>query len=110
MQFIPMMEERTGNWSGSTPTDQVNECILAELKKGKLLLNMRNYNQIRFRQTSTSDDGGMNWKTLVQDTSLPEPVCQASLIRLWNDKKASACIFKSCFSKEKGEHDHQMVI
>lgn len=89
---------------GTTPTDQVNECTLAELNKGKLLLNMRNYNQIRFRQTSTSDDGGMNWKTLVQDTSLPEPVCQASLIRLWNYRKKPVLVFSNPASQKKREN------
>lgn len=76
------------NWAlgGTTPSDQVNECTVAELRQGKLLLNMRNYNQTRYRQTATSDDGGLSWSALRQDTSLPEPVCQASLIRLWNEK------------------------
>lgn len=67
---------------GSTPTDQVNESTIAEIAKGKLLLNMRNYNQQRVRQTATSSDGGETWSALQPDTSLIEPVCQASLIRL----------------------------
>jgi sialidase-1 len=67
---------------GSTPTDQVNECTVAELPKGRLMLNMRNYNKTRYRQTSVSKDGGMTWSDLRQDTTLPEPVCQASLIRI----------------------------
>jgi sialidase-1 len=46
------------------------------------MLNMRNYNNIRSRQTSVSRDGGMTWSALKQDTSLPEPVCQASLVRI----------------------------
>jgi sialidase-1 len=72
----------TWTLGGSTPVDQVNECTVAELPKGKLLLNMRNYTKIRYRQTSVSDDGGASWSALRQDTSLPEPVCQASLIRI----------------------------
>lgn len=67
---------------GSTPTDQVNECTVAELPKGHLMLNMRNYNNIRSRQTSVSRDGGMTWSALKQDAGLPEPVCQASLVRI----------------------------
>ncbi len=70
---------------GTTPTDQVNECTIAELPGGKLLLNMRNYNSLRIRQTSTSVDGGASWSALVGDTTLTEPVCQASL--LWYDHK-----------------------
>ncbi|MFN6374608.1 MAG: exo-alpha-sialidase [Chitinophagia bacterium] len=94
------------NWKlgGTTPTDQVNECTIAELKNGVLLLNMRNYNQVRFRQTSTSSDGGMSWKKLIQDTSLPEPVCQASMIRLWNDRKKPVLVFSNPASHKKREN------
>ncbi len=70
-----------GYWGGSTPGDQVNECTVAELPEGKLLLNMRNYTSVRIRQTSTSNDGGETWSELKGDTTLVEPVCQASLIR-----------------------------
>jgi sialidase-1 len=70
------------NWKlgGTTPTDQVNECTVAELPGGKLLLNMRNYNGIRIRQTATSIDGGNTWSALQGDSMLIEPVCQASMI------------------------------
>jgi hypothetical protein len=70
------------NWKlgGTTPTDQVNECTVAELPGGKLLLNMRNYNGIRIRQTATSMDGGNTWSALKGDSMLIEPVCQASMI------------------------------
>lgn len=70
---------------GTTPSDQVNECTVAELPKGKLLLNMRNYTNIRVRQTSTSTDGGETWSALQGDNTLIEPVCQGSLI--WYDHK-----------------------
>jgi hypothetical protein len=65
---------------GTTPVDQVNECTVAELPYGKLLLNMRNYNGIRIRQTSTSSDAGISWTPLKGDSMLIEPVCQASMI------------------------------
>lgn len=70
---------------GTTPTDMVNECTVAELPKGILLLNMRNYNATRIRQTATSIDGGATWSALQGDTTLVEPVCQASMI--WYDYK-----------------------
>jgi sialidase-1 len=75
----------TWKLGGSTPTDMVNECTVAELPKGKLILNMRNYNSLRVRQTSTSMDGGETWSDLQPDTALIEPVCQASI--LWYDHK-----------------------
>ncbi len=70
----------TWQLGGTTPADQVNECTVAELPGGKLLLNMRNYNGIRIRQTSTSMDGGISWTPLKGDSMLMEPVCQASMI------------------------------
>lgn len=89
---------------GTTPTDQVNECTIAELPKGQLLLNMRNYNQVRYRQTTISTNGGMSWSPLQQDTSLPEPVCQASMIRLWNSKKKPVLAFSNPASQKKREN------
>ena len=68
------------NLGGTTPADQVNECTVAELPGGKLLLNMRNYNGIRIRQTATSTDGGITWSPLRGDSLLIEPVCQASMV------------------------------
>lgn len=70
----------TWKLGGSTPSDQVNECTVAELPNGKLLLNMRNYTNIRVRQTAWSKDGGQTWSALTPDTTLIEPVCQASLL------------------------------
>jgi sialidase-1 len=71
---------QTWKLGGTTPQDKVNECTVAELPGGKLLLNMRNYTNVRVRQTSTSFDGGETWSTLSGDTTLIEPVCQASMI------------------------------
>jgi len=90
----------TWQLGGSTPTDQVNECTVAELSKGRLLLNMRNYDANRFRRTSTSDDGGGTWSALVRDTSLPEPVCQASLVRLWDAGRKPVLAFSNPASQK----------
>lgn len=65
---------------GTTPTDMVNESTVAELPNGTLLLNMRNYTATCIRQTSLSKDGGASWSPLRGDTTLVEPVCQASMI------------------------------
>lgn len=63
----------------STPQDQVNECTVAELSDGSLMLNMRNYNN-SVRQVSVSKDGGHSWSALRADPALIEPVCQGSLL------------------------------
>jgi len=66
---------------GTTPQDQVNECTVAELPNGYLMLNMRNYSNIRSRKVSISKDAGLSWSDIYSDTTLIEPVCQGSLLR-----------------------------
>jgi len=66
---------------GSTPLDQVNECTMAELSDGKVMLNMRNYDRSqKTRKVSISADGGLTWGPVFSDTSLIEPICQASML------------------------------
>lgn len=90
-------------WSlgGTTPSDQVNECSVAELQRGRLLLNMRNYDAHRFRRTSLSKDGGASWSALRPDTALPEPVCQASLVRLWDAGRKPVLAFSNPASQKE---------
>lgn len=67
---------------GRTPEHQVNECQVVELTDDRLLLNMRNYDRNnRFRQVATSPDGGLTWTNQRFDTTLVEPICQASIRR-----------------------------
>ncbi len=68
---------------GSTPQDRVNECTIAELSDGKLMLNMRNYDRSqKVRKISLSKDGGITWENIYSDKSLPEPICQGSLLQV----------------------------
>jgi sialidase-1 len=64
-----------GNSSAGT-----NECQVAELPDGSLLLNMRSYLGRNRRAISRSTDGGATWSEASLDEALIEPVCQASLI------------------------------
>jgi len=84
---------------GSTPGDRVNESTVTELADGALLLNMRNYGPVRIRQTSTSTDGGDTWSGLRGDTTLIEPVCQASLIRFDHTSRGPALAFSNPASR-----------
>jgi len=69
----------------STPQDQVNECTVAELPDGRILLNMRNYDRSqKARKISFSEDGGLSWSDIVSDPVLIEPICQASLLGVFN--------------------------
>src|SRR5262249_46781800 len=46
-----------------------------------LLINMRSYDANKLRFTATSSDGGMTFSKPVEDPTLIEPVCQASIAR-----------------------------
>jgi sialidase-1 len=66
---------------GSTPQDQVNECTVAELNGGRLLLNMRNYDRRqKNRKESISQDGGASWSDIRDVPDLVEPICQAGML------------------------------
>lgn len=72
------------NWKmgANTPQHNVNESTLAELSKGKIMLNMRNYDRnVKNRQVSISKDGGHTWSQVVPDKALIEPICQGTLLR-----------------------------
>ena len=71
---------KTWQLGGTTPRDQVNECEVAELPGGTLMLNMRNYDRNnKMRQVAYSTDGGTTWTNQGFDSTLIEPICQASL-------------------------------
>ncbi len=84
-------DDHGASWKlgGSTPVDQVNECTVAELTNGNLLLNMRNYNRdaIKSRQTAISKNGGDTWINQKFDTQLPEPRCQGALLSVEKNNK-----------------------
>ncbi|MDE0863577.1 MAG: sialidase family protein [Rubripirellula sp.] len=75
-------------WTLSSPArSDTNECAVAELSNGDLMLNMRdnrNRNdktETNGRAVSVTSDLGTSWKVHSSDHgSLPEPVCMASLI------------------------------
>ncbi|HUW59788.1 MAG TPA: sialidase family protein [Candidatus Bathyarchaeia archaeon] len=88
----------TWQLGGSTPQDQVNECEVAELCDGRLMLNMRNYDRAKKnRQVAVSDDGGLTWKDQRFDPVLIEPICQAAIERYrWpQDKQRGVILFSN---------------
>ena len=75
-------DDHGSTWKlGGAAGPQCNECAVAELSDGSLLLNMRSYAGRNRRATSVSRDGGLTWAAPVLDDALLEPVCQASMIR-----------------------------
>ncbi|MEW4528011.1 sialidase family protein [Maioricimonas sp. JC845] len=70
-----------------------NECQVAELSDGRLLMSIRTQgarNTPRpytgYRSIAYSNDGGATWTDPVADDELGDPVCQASLIR-YDDRR-----------------------
>lgn len=79
---VLLSDDHGEHWrlGGRTPEDGVNECEVAELPGGALLLNMRNADRSRrTRKLSLSTDAGETWSPPRDDPALVEPVCQASL-------------------------------
>lgn len=73
---------KTWKLGGRTPNHQVNECTVVELSDRRLMLNMRNYDRSKTcRQRAFSRDGGITWQDQGFDTTLVEPICQASIER-----------------------------
>lgn len=94
------------NWQlgGTTPMDKVNECEVAELTNGDLLLNMRNYDRSQQkRQVAWSKDGGLTWTDQRFQDELIEPICQGSLL-VYRHKNQSALLFSNPASTEKREN------
>ena len=92
---------KSWNLGGTTPQDQVNECSVAELTGGRLMLNMRNYDRTqKTRKVSVSKDGGLSWSNIWSDPVLIEPICQGSL--LYNPK-GKVLYFTNPASEDKRE-------
>ncbi|MCE2832940.1 MAG: glycoside hydrolase [Chitinophagaceae bacterium] len=69
-------------WSmGSAVSIDANECQVAELSDGRLMLNMRQAMGAACRAVALSRDGGAHWDSLFYDKALNERPCQASLLR-----------------------------
>lgn len=75
-------DDHGANWQLGGVTDcSMNECSVAELVDGRLMLNMRSYRGKHQRAVAMSEDGGLSWSTAIDQAELLEPVCQASLLR-----------------------------
>ncbi|MFK7920395.1 MAG: exo-alpha-sialidase [Bacteroidia bacterium] len=58
-----------------------NEVQMVERKDGSIMLNARSMGTAKYRKIAISEDGGQNWSGLVNDSTLIESRCQASIIR-----------------------------
>ncbi|HYE20857.1 MAG TPA: sialidase family protein [Tepidisphaeraceae bacterium] len=82
---------------GGISEAKTNECQVAELDDGTLLLNMRSHHGKNRRAVATSADRGLTWSKVTLDDNLIDPTCQASLIRVPTaaDPKRSVLLFSN---------------
>lgn len=66
----------------ASPEYQPNEVQVVELANGHLMLNCRNQAKGKFRLVADSPDQGLSWFGAHPNPDLPDPTCQASIIRL----------------------------
>lgn len=76
------------SWQASPPTQEEvtggpdgNECMLVEMSNGEIYMTIRNNTAKGGRAYAVSHDGGSSWSKVRCDPRLPEPVCQASVLR-----------------------------
>jgi sialidase-1 len=87
-------------WSiGGVVSRGANECQVAELSDGSLLLNMRMQSGEKKRGIARSADRGLTWSSLSFDDVLIDPTCQGSLI-----SDGSAVLFSNPASSSKREN------
>jgi sialidase-1 len=74
---------KTFQLSESVNLPSSNESTAAEISNNGLLLNARNQKgDIRARLVAKSLDGGQSWNNISFDKSLPDPVCEGSILNL----------------------------
>ena len=71
---------------GGTIQGQVNECAAVQFADGAVYLNMRSYHVLHRRAYAWSSDEGASWSEVRLDDALIEPICQAGLLRLPDDR------------------------
>ena len=100
-------DDHGSTWTIGGSTDfLMNECTIAERTDGSLLLNMRSNRGRKMRAVATSQNGGIDWSKCVDNPALPEPVCQANMLRVnWpTDNQPGRLVFSNPASPSKREN------
>jgi sialidase-1 len=99
-------DDHGATWKlGGVSDPGMNECTVAELADGTLVLNMRNYRGTARRAVATSTDGGETWSPCVDHPTLVESVCQGSLLAIPGDITGAPTRLLFCNpATEKGRH------
>ena len=67
---------------GGIVDEGTNECAVVQTADGAVYINCRNYRNGKRRAIAWSEDGGETFIRFGWDSTLVEPICQASLVRL----------------------------
>jgi len=91
---VLISDDHGKTWKMSRPiVPGCNESQVTELSDGRLIMNMRSYNNKNCRALSFSSDGGETWSEIINDTQLVEPICQASVLDYGNYKSGRMSLF-----------------
>ncbi|MBX6313380.1 MAG: exo-alpha-sialidase [Isosphaeraceae bacterium] len=99
-------DDAGASWKlGGTVGGGVNECQAVELAEGSVLLNLRNQPRRpgEGRAVALSRDGGLTFTPPTRDPALPEPGCQASLLRYSrpSDREGGLLLFSNPASSKR---------
>lgn len=85
-----------------TPIKPGDESKVLELSDGSLMINSR-VNKLGMRYVHTSRDHGKTWSSK-QEAQLPDPACNASIIRYTHGSDKSRILFSNANSKKEREN------
>ncbi|HRW05047.1 MAG TPA: sialidase family protein [Caldilineaceae bacterium] len=81
-------DDHGASWQiGGIVDDGTNECAVVELVDGTIYINCRNYVGDKRRAVAWSQDRGESFAQFRWDSTLIEPICQASLVRASDDRQ-----------------------
>jgi len=83
-------------WQIGGTVERGNESTVCELRRGKIMLNMRDTRKRKdptdpYRRVAVSRDGGVTFSGAHKDTALTEPVCQGSILSEPNGRVVYFC-------------------
>ncbi|MFT6814730.1 MAG: sialidase-1 [Sphingobacteriales bacterium] len=87
-------------------SNKANESQLIELVDGSIMMNSRTIDN-NYRLTGNTKDSGITWENVKFDSSLIEPKCNASIIRLSSEKNGmdkNRILFSNPSSTKKREN------
>jgi sialidase-1 len=79
---------------GGVAGPNCGESALVERADGSLLMNIRSHPQAKGKRViTTSSDGGLSWSAPTLDDGLPDPGCQASILRFTASPQRNRLLF-----------------